>query len=115
MQIISHTVNQKQIAEIVSMQIIITDTEAGLTLLLDLYYKQFHKIILYEHQLTPQFFDLKTGVAGELLQKFSNYRMQLAVVGWFKTHNSNSIKSFMVESNKGGNIMFVPTLADALQ
>lgn len=115
MQIIPHTVNKKQIAEIVSNQIIVADARDGLNLLVDLYYQQFHKIILYEHQLTPQFFDLKTGIAGELLQKFSNYRMQLAIVGTFKAHKSNSINSFMLESNKGGNIMFVPTLVDGLQ
>ena len=37
-------------------------------------------LILDEQQLSPDFFDLRTGFAGELLQKFSNYRARLAIV-----------------------------------
>jgi hypothetical protein len=37
-------------------------------------------LILDEKQLGPDFFDLRTGFAGELLQKFSNYRARLAIV-----------------------------------
>jgi hypothetical protein len=32
-------------------------------------------------RLGERFFDLRTGVAGEIMQKFVNYRLRLAVVG----------------------------------
>ena len=37
-------------------------------------------LILDESQLGPAFFDLTTGLAGELFQKFTNYRVRLAIV-----------------------------------
>src|SRR5262245_25810731 len=37
-------------------------------------------LILTEADLTPAFFDLRSGLAGELFQKFTNYRIGLAIV-----------------------------------
>ena len=37
-------------------------------------------LILTEEELAPDFFDLRTGLAGELFQKFMNYRLRLAIV-----------------------------------
>ena len=39
-------------------------------------------------------------MAGEILQKFSNYRVRLAIVGDFTPYSSKSIKDFIYESNK---------------
>lgn len=36
--------------------------------------------LLYAPNLPPQFFDLSSGQAGEILQKLRNYRLRLAVV-----------------------------------
>jgi hypothetical protein len=37
-------------------------------------------LILDERDIAPEFFDLRTGFAGELLQKFTNYRARLAIL-----------------------------------
>ena len=37
-------------------------------------------LLLDESQLGADFFDLRTGLAGEVLQKFTNYRVRLAIV-----------------------------------
>lgn len=37
-------------------------------------------LVLDEAALSPEFFDLRTGFAGEVLQKFTNYRTRLAVI-----------------------------------
>jgi hypothetical protein len=37
-------------------------------------------LILAETDLCPEFFDLRTGLAGEVLQKFVNYRAKVAIV-----------------------------------
>ena len=37
-------------------------------------------LILTEADLAPEFFDLRSGLAGELFQKFMNYRIRLAIV-----------------------------------
>jgi len=37
-------------------------------------------LVLDEAHLGPDFFDLRTGLAGEVFQKFTNYRARLAIV-----------------------------------
>lgn len=37
-------------------------------------------LLLTERELGPAFFDLSTGIAGELFQKATNYRLPLALV-----------------------------------
>lgn len=37
-------------------------------------------LLLAEADLCAEFFDLRTGLAGEVFQKFSNYRARLALV-----------------------------------
>jgi Domain of unknown function (DUF4180) len=37
-------------------------------------------LILQESDLAPAFFDLRSGLLGELFQKFTNYKLRLAMV-----------------------------------
>lgn len=60
------------------------------------------------------FFDLKTGLAGDILQKFSNYNIKLAILGNFKNEQSKSLNDFIYESNKTGRINFVETFDEAV-
>ena len=39
-----------------------------------------HGLILTESDLAPEFFDLRSGLAGELFQKFINYEKRVAIV-----------------------------------
>ena len=89
--------------------------EDGLNLLGNLYFQGYDKIIIYEKDITPDFFDLKIGIAGELLQTFSNYRISLAIVGDFSKYKSKSLHDFIFESNKGKHINFVLTSVEAIQ
>lgn len=114
MNIQSHEINNIKIAEIISDDLIIQSAQDGLDLMGNIYYQGFDKVILYERNITPEFFDLKTKIAGEILQKFSNYRIGLAIVGDFSKYESKSIKDFIFESNKTRHVNFVSTLNDAL-
>jgi len=115
MKIIYHSIHSVKIAEIIADEILIRSAEDGLDLLGNLYYQGFDKVIIYEKNITPDFFDLKTKIAGEILQKFSNYRMGLAIVGDFSRYESKSIRDFIFESNKTKHINFAETLEDALK
>ncbi len=115
MKIESHTVNNTKIAEVVSDTYVIKTSEDGIDLLGSLYYQDFEKIIVREKNITPDFFNLKNGMAGEILQKFSNYRVRLAIVGDFTPYSNKSIKDFIYESNKKGQINFVNTMTEALK
>ena len=37
-------------------------------------------ILFTSDDLTPEFFDLRTGILGELFQKFTNYRKKVAIL-----------------------------------
>jgi hypothetical protein len=48
------------------------------------------------------------------VQKFSNYRVQLIVVGELSHYTSQSLKEFILESNKGHQVNFVSKISDIL-
>lgn len=113
MEITTHTIDGLEVAEVTASTVIINNAEDGLNLLGDLYYQGFERIIIYEKNITQEFFELKNGLAGEILQKFSNYRIRLIIVGDFD-YKGQSIKDFIYESNKGKQVNFLPTITDAL-
>ena len=115
MKIETHVLNNTKIAEVISDALVIKTSEDGLDLLGNLYYQDFDKIIIQEQHITPDFFDLKNGMAGEILQKFSNYRVRLAIVGNFTAYPGKSIQDFIYESNTREQINFVNTVTEALK
>ena len=64
-------------------------------------------------RLGPGFLDLSTRIAGEVIQKFTNYRMGVAFVGditpW--TEASASLTAFVTESNRGSTVWFLRDVA----
>ncbi|MBM0225755.1 DUF4180 domain-containing protein [Micromonospora sp. ATA51] len=66
-------------------------------------------------RLDPDFFALGTRFAGEIMQKFVNYRLRLAVVGDISRHlaASAALRALVHESNRAEHVWFVPDL-DAL-
>lgn len=73
------------------------------------------KLILKEHHLVDRFFDLKSGLAGDILQKFVNYQIKLAVIGNFERYSSKALHDFIYECNKGKHLFFVSSETSAVQ
>lgn len=115
MKVETHQINDIKLAEVISEDIIINSVDDAVNLLGNVYYQGFDKIIIHEKNLTPDFFDLKNRIAGEILQKFSNYRVQLAIVGDFAKYTSKSVVAFIHESNRGKHVNFVGSLTEALK
>jgi hypothetical protein len=103
-----------KVAEILIGSDLITSPDDILDLMAEASFNESTKIIIYSQNLHPDFFDLKSRLAGEILQKFSNYRMGLAIIGNFSNIKSKSLNDFIRESNKWGTISFVDTLEKAL-
>jgi hypothetical protein len=63
-------------------------------------------------RLDDRFYDLRTGLAGEVMQKFVNYRVRLVVLGDISTHTagSDALRDLVRESNRGDHIWFVADL-----
>lgn len=115
MKIEIHQINNFTIAELISVDTIINNADDAVDLLGNLYCQHFEKVIIHEHSITPGFFDLKNGMAGEVLQKFSNYRVRLAIVGDFSKYTSKSLNDFIFESNKAKHINFVNSQSEAIR
>ncbi len=92
----------------------IKSVQDALDLMADISYNDCERIVLYKDALPEEFFILKAGLAGEILQKFSNYRMKLAIAGDFGNVKSKSLKSFIYECNNGKQIFFKETLKEAI-
>lgn len=76
------------------------------------YYDDVSWVVLPAERLTDDFFTLSTGVAGDIVQKFVNYRLGFAVLGDVSrfTTNSTSLADFVRESNRGRHTWFVADL-----
>jgi hypothetical protein len=108
------TINDTLIAELTDDKFIITQTQDILDLFGDLLSDNCNRIIIHERNLHSDFFQLKTGLAGDILQKFSNYKVKLAIIGDFSKYESKSLHDFIRECNKGTMIFFLDTLDSAL-
>ncbi|QUI25644.1 DUF4180 domain-containing protein [Vallitalea pronyensis] len=71
-------------------------------------------MLIHKDNIHEKFFDLKTKFAGEVLQKFINYQMRLAIIGDFSHYTSKSLKDFIYECNKGQWIFFKATVEEGL-
>ena len=58
------------------------------------------------------FFTLRTGLAGEIMQKFVNHRLRLVIIGDLSRHleSSSVLRALVHESNRGQHIWFVADL-----
>ena len=114
MNIKTHEINGSKIAEVTAEKLIINNAEDGLDLLGNVYYQGFDKLIIYQKNIVSDFFDLKTKMAGDILQKFSNYRVRLVIIGDFENVESKSLRDFIYESNQGRLVNFVESLEVAI-
>lgn len=63
-------------------------------------------------RLDERFFVLRTGLAGEIMQKFVNYGMRLVIVGDISARvaASTALRDLVFESNRGTHVWFVADL-----
>ncbi len=115
METIYHIVNDKKIIEYQSENLIIKTIQDAIDLLGILYFEGIEYAVLHEKNICKEFFKLSNGLAGEILQKFSNYRVKLFIVGDFSNYNSTSLSDFIRESNKGNQVNFVESMQEVKQ
>ena len=97
--------NNVDIAVINSEDILIKDLQSALDLIATVGFETgCSRIVINKSTICEEFFDLKTRLAGEVLQKFINYNIKLAIVGDFSVYSSKSLRDFIYESNKGKDI-----------
>lgn len=103
----------RTIALVSGGEILVSDVQDALDLMATVRYEvDCDRIVIHKALLSESFFDLKTRLAGEILQKFINYQLKVAVVGDFSEYASRSLRDFIYECNNGKDIFF---LADEQQ
>lgn len=89
-------------------------TEQDLLDLLTYCYEiESNRVLLDDAHLPPDFFSLKTGLAGAIFQKFSNYQVKAAIVTNLAAIQSERFKQLISECNKGNWIHFFSDIAKA--
>ena len=102
------------IVEVISAEIVINTPQDALELMVAAGEYDAQRIIIREQHLHADFFELRTGLAGEIAQKSVNYRFKLAVVGSFEKYQSNSLQAFILECNRGNLLFFVADIESAI-
>ena len=104
------------VVKIEDERILIFDEQSALDVFMSLAYETGeNRFIISKDNLIEDFFDLRTKIAGEVLQKIINYRMKLAIIGDFSKYKSKSLRDFIYECNSGRYIFFVENESEALK
>lgn len=99
-----------------SDEIVITDSQSALDLLMTVKYDVGTKNIVVDKKLIKEdFFILSSGLAGEILQKYINYGGRIAIYGDYSHYTSKPLHDFIFESNKGHDIFFTTTEDEAVE
>ena len=108
--------DEKIIALVTGSEKIITDVQSALDLAMSVKYDTgTNKIVIDKTAIAGDFFILSTGLAGEILQKFVNYDVKIAIYGDYSKYTSKPLKDFIYESDQGKDIFFVSTRDEAIE
>ena len=103
-------------AAVRSDEVVITDLQSALDLLMTAKYEVGTKNIVIDKKLIKDdFFILSSGLAGEILQKYINYGGRIAIYGDYSHYTSKPLHDFIYESNKGHDIFFAATKDEAVE
>lgn len=66
-------------------------------------------VVIPVERFTGDFFQLTTGLLGQVLQKFVNYRRRLVILGDISQYltDSRAFRDFVYEANHGNQVWFV--------
>ena len=76
---------------------------------------QYRKIIIYQTNLDPKFFDLSSGLAGIVLQKLAQYQIQTAFIINLESIQSERFKELIYETNSNDEYRFFGSKNEASQ
>lgn len=97
-------------------EVVIKDTSSALDLLMAARYEAgADRIAISKELVIDDFFILSSGIAGEILQKYVNYQMKIAIYGDYSRYTSKPLHDFIYESNKGHDFFFVETREEAIR
>lgn len=92
----------------------IAATQDALDLIGEAWGSSASTIVVPAERFDPAFFDLRSGLLGEVTQKFVNYRIRLVVLGDVTADvaASDAFRDYLRETNAGGHVWFVADEAE---
>ena len=71
-------------------------------------------VVIPAARLSPEFFRLSSGLAGAILQKFTNYQLRVVIVGDISAYTDKSapLRDFVRESNRRGDVRFLASTSE---
>lgn len=110
------TVNEIDVAVVSGDQAELTSPQAALDLAMRVKYEAgVSRLAIDKRVLGEDFFILSTGAAGEILQKFVNYRVKAAIFGDYSRYTSKPLRDFIYETNCGKDFFFAASREEALE
>ena len=111
------TLGQTTIAVYPADAPVIASEAASLDVIGALYGTGVDLVVFEVTQLAPDFFELRTGLAGAVLQKLQNYGLRVAILGDIGPHTaaSTALADFVRETTRRGEVLFLPDMAALAQ
>jgi hypothetical protein len=80
------------------------------------YSQRAELVVIQVERLGDEFFQLRNGIAGEVLQKFVTYHLQIAIVGDIASLSaaSKALHDFVIECNRGSDVWLVRDLDELI-
>ena len=91
--------NNGKLVIVTSDEVIISDGQTALDFVASMVYgHDCYGIAVNKAAVAEDFFVLFTGIAGEVVQKFVNYKMRFAIIGDFSGYTSKPLHNFIYDS-----------------
>ena len=116
MQIERLDINGVKVAVISGDEMLIRDAQSALELAMSVKHETgADRFVVPKRAVCEDFFILSTGLAGEVLQKLTNYHMKAAFYGDYSRYTSKPLHDFIYESNMGSSFYFLATKGEAIK
>lgn len=104
------------IAVIQTEETLIHNMQDSLDLIMTVKYEtDGYHVIAPKEIFAEDFFKLRTGLAGEILQRFVNYGIKMAIYGDFSLYQSKPLHDFIYECNHGTQFFFCENEEEAIK
>ncbi|MEU4231264.1 DUF4180 domain-containing protein [Nonomuraea sp. NPDC026600] len=93
---------------------VIKDERGAVDLIGDALGQHAQVVIVPTERLDDGFFQLRTRIAGDIMQKFTMYRLLLVILGDISRHvtASSALRDLVHESNQGDHVWFLSSLEE---
>ena len=109
-------VNGVGVAAVSGDEILISDGQSALELAMSVKHETgSDRLAIPKSAVSKSFFILSTGLAGEVLQKLTNYHIKAAFFGDYSGYTSKPLHDFIYESNMGSSFYFLATKDEAIK